>query len=417
MSESTEFMQTPVCCGADVHKKSIVACLITTDDSGKVRRIHKKFSTMTRDIENFRDWLLSYGCTQVAMESTGVYWKPLFNILEESQIKTVLANARHVKNLPGKKTDMSDAEWLATLLRNGLIRGSFIPPKNIRELRDLVRCRAKMVQDQTRIKNRIQKLLEDANIKLASVASDIFGVSGMDMLNKLAYGDEVIPSDIALLARGKLKKKRDELTEAAYGRLAEHHRIILRHLLSQLSYMESAIESIEALMRIKVEPYTKQIELLDTIPGVDWILSVAIIAEIGVDMSVFPTEKHISSWAGVCPGNNESAGKHRSGKIPPGNRYLKAVLCQGAWAASKKKKTYLSKKFWSLKIRRGDKKAVTAIAHKILVAAFHILRDMEPYRELGPEYLDNLKGTRMISRMIRELKERGYAVTAPAGTA
>lgn len=413
MAGTQGFKQIPVSCGLDVHKKTIAACLYITATNGSVEKKHKTFSTMTRDIEKLREWLIDYGCTRVAMESTGQYWKPVFNILEEAKLDLILANAQHVKNLPGRKTDMSDAEWLALLNRNGLIRGSFIPPRPIRELRDFCRLRFKTIGDQTRIKNRISKLLEDANIKLASVASNLFGVSGMDMLKKLSTGD-VSPEEIAVLARGRLKRKHKNLQEAAYGRMSAHHRSILSYLLRQLDELTDLLKELDEIIALKAQPFKKQIELLCTIPGVNYITAVAVIAEIGVDMSVFPTHKHISSWAGVCPGNNESAGKNYSGRMPKGNGYLKAILCQAAWAATRVRDTYLSRKYWALKVRRGAKKAIMAIAHKILVAAFHILKNMEPYRELGPEYLDNLRGKRAISLMVRKLKDRGYIVVGPS---
>lgn len=409
MTEVVEFNQIPVSCGLDVHKKTITACLITTKNNGETKTEFRTFSTMTHEIENLSKWLVENNCTRAAMESTGQYWKPVFNILEEVNIKVILANARYIKNLPGRKTDISDAEWIARLNRNGLIKGSFIPPRPIRELRDLCRLRFKTIGDRTRIKNRISKLLEDANIKIGSVASDLFGVSGMDMLYKLAAGS-IEPVLIADLARGRLKNKHTELSYAAYGRMNDHHRTMLQHLLKQLSNLEEMISALNELIEEKSRPYKKQIKLLVTIPGVNFTSAVAIIAEIGVDMSVFPTYKHISSWAGVCPGNNESAGIRYSGKMPKGNGYLKDVLCQAAWASSRTKDTYLSQKYWTLKARRGAKKAIMAIAHKILIAAFHILKKMEPYRELGSEYLDKIKGKRTVSLMAQRLKKLGYSV-------
>lgn len=408
MSEFNEFNQIPVSCGMDVHKKSITVCLISTIGN-ETKKEFKTFTTMTRDIETLSKWLVDSNCTRVVMESTGQYWKPVFNILEELDLKVLLANARHVKNLPGRKTDMSDAEWLAILNRNGLIKGSFIPPREIRELRDLCRLRRKTVEDRTRIKNRISKLVEDGNIKLGSVATDLFGVSGLNMLTKLAEGDSA-PKDIANLAKGKLKKKIKKLNEAAYGRMFDHHRQILKHLLKQYKMVDSLVDDLDKMIKEKSKPFTKEIKLLETIPGVNFTAAISIIAETGVDMSVFTTYKHISSWAGVCPGNNESAGKNYSGKAPKGNLYLKSILCQAAWSAVRSKNTYLSNKYWSLKSRRGAKKAIMAIAHKILIAVFHMLKNMEPYRELGSDYLDKIKGKRAVSSMAQRLKKLGYAV-------
>ncbi len=290
MAVNEEFIQVPVSCGVDVHKKEMTACLLIVDEEGRLRKTHKKFSTVTAKLEEFRDWLISQNCHTVAVESTGVYWKPLFNILEEASIKMILANARHVKNLPGRKTDMSDAEWLATLLRNGLIRGSFIPPRPIRELRDLTRYRIQLIQDQTKVKNRTHKLLEDVNIKLSGVVSDMFGVSGLSMLRRIAKGGLEDPSEIASMAVGILKRKFTQLTEAAYGRLSEHHCIVLQHLLDQYDASQSSIKTIEALIEEKAKPYQQHINLLCTIPGIGWHSAVAILAETGVDMCFQPTD-------------------------------------------------------------------------------------------------------------------------------
>lgn len=398
----------PRCCGIDVHKSTLVACLLLTKPNGQTGKTVKTFSTMTADLIALKDWLEANECTHAAIESTGVYWKPVFNILEGS-VKVILANARDIKNVPGHKTDVKDCEWIADLLRFGLIKASFIPPEPIRQLRDLTRYRTKLGQEMTAEKNRVQKVLEDANIKLSSVATDIFGVSGREMLGALIKGEST-PEEIANLARKKLRKKIPELVEAVKGNVCEHHRYLismsLRHLESLAELISDLNERIDAAM----EPYRKQESQLSTITGVDKKSAQCMIAELGVDMSQFPTAGHVSSWAGICPGNNESAGKRRSGKINKGNGWLMPILIQVAHAAARARNTYLKDKYHRIAARRGNKRAAVAVGHKILIFAYYILKNGVTYHELGERYLDNLNKTLIEKRLIRRLQELGNKV-------
>src|SRR5262250_316329 len=341
-------------CGLDVHQATVVACLLIVLSSGKVHKQVRTFGTTTRELVSLREWLLSEGSTHVGMESTGVYWKPVYAVLEGA-FQIVVANAQHVKKVPGRKTDVKDAEWLADLLCHGLLRPSFVPPQAIRELRDLTRYRRKLVQSQAAERNRLLKLLESANIKLASVATDVFGVSGRLMLRALIEG-KASPREIAELAKRKLRSKIPELERALEGRLEEHHRFLLKLQLDRLELVEKDLAVLEQRIQQKLEPYAAQLALLDEIPGVDWTLAAVIIAELGVDMSVFGSVSQLASWAGVCPGNNESAGKHKSSRIPSVNVYLKSALLEAANAAARAKGTYLRDKFFRLKAfkaRRG----------------------------------------------------------------
>src|SRR5437016_92917 len=368
-------------CGLDVHQATVVACLLIVLQNGKVQKQIRTFGTTTRELQSLREWLLSEGCTHIAMESTGVYWKPVYAILEGA-LEIVVANAQHVKKVPGRKTDVKDAEWIADLLCHGLLRSSFVPPKPIRELRDLTRYRRKLVESQTAERNRLLKLLETANIKLASVATDVFGVSGRLMLEALVE-----------------------------GKLEEHHRFLLRLQLDRLEAAEKDLAVLEQRLQEKLKPYAEQLTLLDEIPGVDWTLAAVIIAELGVDMSVFGSVSQLASWAGVCPGNNESAGKRKSSRIPKGNVYLKTALVEAANSAAKAKGTYLRDKFYRLKARRGYKRAAVAVAHKILVAIYHMFSDRVCYNELGDVYLDKLNKHHLTRNLVHRLERLGYTVT------
>jgi transposase len=364
------------------------------------------FGTTTRELLSLREWLLAEACTHVAMESTGVYWKPIYAILEGA-FEIVVANAQHVKKVPGRKTDVKDAEWIADLLCHGLLRSSFVPPKPIRELRDLTRYRRKLVESRSAERNRLLKLLESANIKLASVATDVFGASGRLMLHALAEG-KATPQDMAELAKQKL---RDKMELALEGKVEGHHRFLLKLQLERLKAVEEDLAMLEQHMRQKLEPYATQLALLDQIPGVDWTLAAVIIAELGVDMSVFQNVSQLASWAGVCPGNNESAGKRRSGRIPKGNVYLKTALAEAANSAARAKGTYLRDKFYRLKARRGYKRAAVAIAHKILVAIYHMLSQQVSYNDLGDLSLDKLNKNHLTRNLVHRLERLGYAVT------
>src|SRR5437870_581644 len=375
-------------CGLDVHQATVVACLLIVLKNGRVHKQMRTFGTTTRELLTLRDWLLSEGCTHVAMESTGVYWKPVYALLEGS-FEIVVANAQHIKKVPGGKTDVKDAEWIADLLRHGLLRPSFVPPQPIRELRDLLRYRRKLVESQSADRNRLLKVLEGANVKLASVASDAFGVSGTLMVEALVEG-KATPQEMAELAKGRLREKIPQLEAALEGRLEEHHRFLLHLQLRRHRHVDADLEELEKRMFEKLRPYAPQHALLMEIPGVDRILAAVIIAELGVDMSVFGSVSQVVSWAGVCPGNHESAGKRQSGRTTKGNVYLKTALVEAANAAARAKGTYLREKFFRLKARRGHKRAAMAVAHKILVAAYHMLSEQVSYNDLGDAYLDQL---------------------------
>ena len=397
------------CCGVDVHAKTVVVCLIK---NGK-KQI-RTYSTMTDDLLVLSDWLVSEGCKQVAIESTGVYWKPVFNILE-GVLDVVLVNARHVKAVPGRKTDIRDCEWLADLLRHGLLRASFIPPLPIRELRELTRHRHTLVRDQTAVSNRIIKLVESANIKLAQVASHALGVSGPTMLRALARGEQDT-TKMAEFARGPLREKQGQLRRALRGNLTRSHRFVLTELLDQLEQLEAAVARVSEEIRQQIEensdPFVKEAaRLLQTIPGVGEHVAQVIVSEIGTDMSRFPTDKHLSSWAGMCPGNNESAGKRKSGKTTKGSIYLRGALTQAGWAASHTKLTYLSAQHKRLTKRMGKKKALVAVGHSILVIAYHILKNRASYHELGGDYFDRQNVESQRAHYIKRLEALGLKVS------
>jgi transposase len=396
-------------CGLDVHQATVVACLLIVLKNGQVQKQVRTFGTTTRELMGLREWLLSGGCTHVAMESTGVYWKPIYAILEGA-FEIIVANAQHVKKVPGRKTDVKDAEWIADLLCHGLLRPSFVPPSPIRELRDLTRYRRKLVESRTAERNRLLKLLETANIKLASMATDVFGVSGLLMLHALVEG-KATAQEMAELAKKQLRKKIPELELALEGKVEEHHRFLLRVQLRRLRTVEEDLGILEQRIQEKLKPYAAQFTLLQEIPGIDETLAAAIIAELGVDMGVFESVSQLSSWAGVCPGNNESAGKRRSSRIPKGNVYLKTALVEAANSAAKAKGTYLRDKFYRLKARRGYKRAAVAVGHKILVAIYHMLSHQVCYNELGDVYLDNLNKHHVTRNLVNRLERLGYAVT------
>ena len=396
-------------CGLDVHQATVVACLLIVCKDGKVQKQLRTFGTTTRELLRLREWLLSEGCTHLAMESTGVYWKPVYAILEGA-LQIVVANAQHVKKVPGRKTDVKDAEWIAELLCHGLLRSSFVPPQPIRELRDFTRYRRKLVESRSSERNRLLKVLETANIKLASVATDVFGTSGRLMLRALIEGKST-PQEMADLAKGLLRKKIPELELALEGKLEEHHRFLLKLQLDRLERVESDLAALEQRIQEKLQPYATQLALLQEIPGVERTLAAVIIAELGVDMSVFQSVSQLASWAGVCPGNNESAGKRKSSRIPKGNVYLKTALVEAANSAARAKGTYLRDKFYRLKARRGYKRAAVAIAHKILVSIYHMLFQNVSYNDLGDCYLDNLNKHHLTRNLVHRLERLGYSVT------
>jgi transposase len=372
----------PCCAGLDVHKKTVVACVRRAGPDGQARRQVRTFGTMTADLIALADWLDAEGVSHVAMESTGVYWKPVFHLLE-GRFEILLVNAHHIKQVPGRKTDVKDAEWIAQLLQYGLLRSSFIPPPPIRELRDLTRGRAQLVRERAGVVNRIQKVLEDANIKLASVATDVLGVSGRAMLAALISGEDD-PAGLAALARGSLRGKAPELTRALRGLVTDHHRFLLRTPLTQVEQLEGLIAEYGGRIGAVSVPFAEATTRLESIPGLGSRAAEVIVAEIGTDMGSFPTAGHLASWAGMCPGNDESAGKRRGGKTTKGSQWLRTILVQVAWSASHTKETVFAAAYRRWAKRMGKKKALVALGHKILVVIYKLLKDRIDYRELWP---------------------------------
>jgi transposase len=395
------------CAGLDIHKKVVAAAILV---EGRPKEI-RSFGTMTADLLELSDWLMSCGVTHVAMESTGEYWKPIFNILENN-FEVLLVNAQHISKVPGRKTDVSDAEWIADLLRHGLLTASFIPPAGQRELRELTRFRSTFVKERATLVNRVQKVLESANIKLSSVASNVMGVSGRAILESIVAGTAT-PEQMADLSKGRLRNKREELSRALEGRVKAHHRFILIELLSQIDSLEETIAHFNQEIEEYCRPFEEAVVLLDTIPGVARETAENIVAEIGTDMSRFPTANHLASWAGVAPGNNESAGKKLSGKAKKGNKPLGVTLTQAAHAATHTKNTYLSAQYHRLAGRRGKKRALKAVAHSILVISYYMIQRHTPYYELGSDYFDKRRPETTAKRLISRLEHLGYQVSLP----
>ena len=400
--------------GLDVHLKSIQCAVRCGQPSGKLVGEIRSFGTMTRDLRALADYLGSLGVTHVVMEATGVLWKPVWNILD-GRFTLLLVNPRHLKKVPGRKTDVSDAEWMAQLLQYGLLRGSFVPPRAVRELRDLTRHRAQLAGEHTRVANRIHKLLEDTNIKLGAVASDVLGVSGRAMLRALLDGQDD-PQRLAELAVGRLRKKLPELRLALEGHSTEHHRFLLRRLLSHLNYLESQSTQLSQRIARKLDELLSAEEQrrLDAIDGVNQTTIENVIAEIGVDMAVFPDEHHLCSWAGICPGNEESAGKRLRSRTRKGNRWLRRALAEAAWAASHTKDTYLAAQYRRLAARRGKKRALLAVGHSILVIVYHVLTHHVEYHDLGGDYFDRLQPERLKRYLVRRLQHLGFDVALTA---
>jgi len=405
------------CAGLDVHKKTVVACVRRRDGGGKTRSQTRTFGTTTAALLELSDWLSRSGVTHVAMESTGVFWKPIWNLLE-GQFEILLVNAQHIKQVPGRKTDVKDAEWIAQLLQHGLLRGSFVPPTAQRELRELTRQRRKLIQANAAVANRIQKVLEDANIKLSSVATDVLGVSGRAMLEAIVAG-EADPTALAERARGRLRRKLPQLEQALRGRVTDHHRFLLRLLLDDLTAREGLIARLsERIRAVMPEPMQEAMRRLVTIPGVEQRAAEAIVAETGPYLAPFASAPQLASWAGMCPGNHESAGKRKSGKTTKGNHWLREVLVQSAWPASRAKRTYLAAQFRRLAGRRGKKRAAVAVAHSLLVVIFHLLKGKATYQELGADYFDRLDQDRLTRGLVRRLEQLGLKVTLePAAAA
>ena len=403
------------CAGLDVHQKTVMACVRTSARNGGRAQQVREFRTFTDDLRRLRDWLVGEGVTQVAMEATGVYWRPVWHVLEdEPSLELLLVNAQHVKAVPGRKTDVADASWLAQLLECGLLRGSFVPPPVIARLRDLTRYRKKLVEDRAKETQRIQKLLEDAGIKLDSVVSDVLGKSAREMLEALIAGQRD-PDALADMARTRMRPKIPELRRALAGRFGEHHALLLHVHLDHIDHLSSAVDRLDAEVEKVIAPFDEQVRRLCTIPGVGTRTAEVLIAEIGVDMSRFPTAHHLASWAGLCPGNHESAGKRRSGRARKGDAALRSGLCEAAWAAVRTKDTYLSAQFRRFLRRfgkKGEGKAIFAVAHTMLVIAWHLLANHTDYQDLGADYFARREDAKTREHyLVRQLEALGHKVT------
>ena len=395
------------CAGLDVHKESVWACARV--DGGE---FIEKFGTSTRELLRLGDWLAGLGVAAAAMESTGVYWKPVWNLLEGRLPELMLVNARHVKQVPGRKTDVKDCQWLARLLEHGLLRPSFVPDRPQRELRDLCRQRSQLLGDRARVVNRVHKVLEDANVKLASVATDVTGKSGRAVLDAIVEG-KLTPEQMAELVHRRMEAKKPALREALAGRVTPHHRFMLRRLLDQVDHLDRQVESFDRRVEEVMSPLEREaVERLDEVPGFDVRTGQNVVAEVGTDMTRFPSARHLASWAGLCPGNNESAGKRKTGRTRGANRWLKAALTQAAWGASRTRRSYFSARHRRLTTRRGVKRATVAVAHSLLCVAYHLLSDLsKPYVDLGAGYFETAQTPdQQAEKMVRKLQRLGYSV-------
>jgi transposase len=398
----------PRCCGLDVHKETVVACLRLASN-GEVATEVRTFQTTTANLLRLSEWLAANNCTQVALEATGIYWKPVWHVLDDGEFELVLANAAHVKNVPGRKTDVNDAMWLAELLAHGLIRGSFVPDTQTQEMRTLLRTRKQLVRENSRHVLRVQKTLEDANIKLDSVLSDLMGKSGRAITEALIAG-ETNPAKLASLADRRVKASQQEIREALRGRVTKQHRFLLRIHLNQIDSLVAAIATIDAQVEADLGPFRIAVEQVISIPGIKDLGAQAIVSEIGIDMTRFPSDAHLISWAGLCPRNDESAGKRRSNRLRNGAPWLKTTLVQCAWAAVKKKNSYLQAQFHRIKARRGPKKAIIAVAASILTAIYHMLKDGTMYQDLGHDHFNRRSKDQQKQRLVKRLADLGYAV-------
>jgi transposase len=396
------------CCGLDVHKDTVVACLRLASD-GKVTTEVRTFKTTTAALLQLSAWLAANSCTHVAMEATGVYWKPVWHILDDGEFELVLANAAHVKNVPGRKTDVNDAMWLAELLAHGLIRSSFVPDTQTQEMRSLLRTRKQLIREQSSHTLRIQKTLEDANIKLDSVLSDLMGQSGRAMIEAIIAG-ETNPAKLASLANRRVKASHEELREALRGRVTKNHRFLLRLHLNQIDALGAAIATVDAQVEKILGPFRTAVELVMSVPGIKNLSAQVIVSEIGTDMSRFPSDQHLVSWSGICPRNDESAGKRRSNRLRKGAPWLKTTLVQCAWAAKNKKDSYLQAQFYRIKARRGPKKAIMAVAASILTAIYHMLKDGTMYHDLGRKHFDHRSNDQQKRSLVKRLADLGYTV-------
>ena len=397
------------CCGLDVHKRTVVACLLVPGPEGQPIKEIRTFATMTSDLLTLSDWLAAAGCTHVAMEATGVFWKPIYHLLEGS-FELLVVNAQHSKAVPGRKTDVRDAEWIADLLRHGLLRASFIPDRPQRDLRELTRYRASLVQERASEVNRLQKVLEGANIKLASVATDILGKSSRDMLEALVRG-ATDGAALAQLARGRLREKIPQLEQALAGQCSAHHRFLIAQQLAHIDFLDAALERVSAEIAERVGPFAHACMQMQTIPGVGRRTAEILVAEIGVDLTRFPSARQLASWAGLCPGNDERAGKRRSGRTRQGSPWLRTALVEAAQAAARTKDTYLAAQYRRLAVRRGAKRAALAVAHTILVLVYALLTRQDAYHDLGGQYFDERDRQAVERRLVRRLEALGYAVS------
>ena len=396
------------CAGLDVHKKSVYGCVIGCETNGQKRQEKRKFGSVTAELLRLADWLREHAVTHVAMEATGVYWRPVWAVLE-GQFELMLVNPHHVKVIPGRKTDAQDCEWIAELLQHGLLRGSFVPPSEIQDLRDLTRYRVELTQSQNRVANRIQKLLEQANIKLSSVASNALGISGQQMIEAIIAGIED-PAALAELAQRRLRGKIPELRLALEGRVRDHHRFLLKEFLDEWKALGKRIQRIEEEIDRRMVPFEEAVTLWQSIPGVDRVTACNLVAELGVNMAQFPTAQQLASWAGLCPGNNESAGKRLSSVTRDGNKWLRRALCQAAWAVTRKKDCYLAAQFRRVAAHRGIKRAVIAVAHSVLIIAYTMLKTRRSYQDLGGNYLDRIIADQLQRSYLKRLQYLGVTV-------
>ncbi len=396
------------CCGIDVHKKSITACAIVPGAQGQVLKVKRSFGTMSEDLLELSAWLTEHGVTTIALESTGVYWKGVYNLLE-GQFEILVVNPEHIKKLSGRKTDVADAEWIADFLRHGLLRGSFIPSALLRELRDLTRYRTKLTDERKSEVNRLQKVLEDANIKIASVMSDIMGVSGRAILAQLLEG-QTDPALLAELAKGQLRKKMDALEKALTGTVKDHHRFMLMQHLSHIDYLDEAIERLDQEIADKIRPFEAQLAVWDSLPGIGTRLAQIIVAEIGADLKPFEDADHLASWGGMCPGNNESAGKRRNGKTRKGSKWLRRALTEAANAAAHTKHSYFRAQYFRIASRRGKQRAAIAVGHALLVTGYYLITRQQSYQDLGNTYFDERNRETVKRRAVRKLEQLGFQV-------
>lgn len=397
------------CCGLDVHKRSVIACLFTPGPTGTPTKELRTFGTMARDLLALSDWLGAVGCTHVAMESTGAFWKPIYNLLE-GRFDVLVVNAQHIKAVPGRKTDVKDAEWIAELLRHGLLRASFIPDRPQRELRELTRYRTTLIQERANEVNRLQKVLEGANIKLSSVATDILGKSGRAILEALV-GGTTDAAALAQLARGRMREKIPQLEQALAGQFGAHQRFLIAQQLAHIDFLDASLERVSAEIAERLRPFESELEQLQTIPGVGRRTAEILVAEIGVDLTRFPSAGHLASWAGLCPGHDESAGKRRSGRTRKGSPWLRTALVEAAQAAARTKDTYLAAQYRRLTARRGAKRAAVAVAHTLLVMVYTLLTQQVAYHEFGGHYFDEHDRQAVQRRLVRRLEALGYVVS------